>query len=331
MVIRHRLALTLTPLTFAALLVGCGGRTLAGNGTGTDTGAGTGADAGSRGGTTGTDSGTGSGPTTGPNGCVEVDVPAYGQTCKTAADCTVIPTGTICPSQCYCRGTGTAINNAAYAVIMAGPAAEAWDTCHCAVQSVVLCVAGQCALCDSSADAPPECGDAGLGEDGGVDDDGGFDDGGVIIGPSCPEPSTVQSGGACSPVGTECTGTYRLCNGATSNAPCTCDTAGWICPGVACGDDAGPPTSACAVGATCAQGETCTMPGAGPCDSDVRLFCADTDQGEGAYAVQSFPCSSTSGSCGWGDTGNGCSESCSCQNGSMVCTGDCPDGGLASP
>jgi hypothetical protein len=70
----------------------------------------------------------------------------------------------------------------------------------------------------------------------------------------------------------------------------------------------------------------CTLSAAGPCSSDVTLICGPM----GTYIVGGYPCGfNNSTSCGFGS--GSCSESCDCTNGQMVCTGDCPDGGLASP
>ena len=229
MVIVHRLSLTLAPLTLAALLSACGGKTVLITGTEPGAEPGSETDSGTGGGTIGVDSGTRDASRTGPNGCVDVELPAGGQDCNTASDCTVIPTGYICPSQCLCRGTGTAVNNTTYESIMAGPASEAWDTCHCAVDSALVCVDHICTLCGSGPDEPLECGDGGvIGYDSGIDYDGSIDyeggieydgsieyDGGVIIedgGVSppgqCPDESTIANGKPCATDGLECTGPY---------------------------------------------------------------------------------------------------------------------------
>ena len=80
------------------------------------------------------------------------------------------------------------------------------------------------------------------------------------------------------------------------------------------------------------SGETCTQTGEGPCYSDVLLVCSE-ENGQGVFRVQSFPCHKAGPACGFGSSGpqGDCSESCSCLDGSMVCTGNCPDAGLRSP
>jgi hypothetical protein len=86
-------------------------------------------------------------------------------------------------------------------------------------------------------------------------------------------------------------------------------------------------------------GITCTLAAAGPCGSDERLVCAvdttnpDSPSHETIWSLDGFPCDSASSiGCGFGSTGNpGCSESCGCQDGLEVCTGDCADGGPANP
>ena len=223
---------------------------------------------------------------------------------------------------------------------MAGPASEAWDTCHCAVDSALVCVDHICTLCGSGPDEPLECGDGGvIGYDSGIDYDGSIDyeggieydgsieyDGGVI---------PIEDGGV-SPPGTvpRRARRFRERQAVRDRRPRVHRTLP-VSPSrrhhavhlhrvaLGCEIYSCPPQPACAVGAVCAQGETCTMTSAGPCGSDVLLYCADTDQGMGAYKVQSFPCSSGGVSCGWGGTG-GCSESCTCQNDSMVCKRTAP-------
>ncbi len=230
---------------------------------------------------------------------------------------------------------GTAVNITTYASLMAGPAAEAWNTCHCAVEAVLLCIEGQCTLCGSGSDEPPECGDggtrgedAGVGEDSGVigSDGGVIGDGGVTPPGDCPDESTIVNGRPCATEGLECTAPYS-CPSPYDTTQCACTSSHWDCEYHHC-----PEQPQCEVGASCAgtTAWSCTMTGAGPCGSDVYLVC-QKGTAEPTYIVESFPCSSTGTSCGWGNTTNGCSESCSCENGSMVCTGDCPDGGLASP
>ena len=83
-------------------------------------------------------------------------------------------------------------------------------------------------------------------------------------------------------------------------------------------------SGACELGGNCEPHETCTLLRQGPCKSDVQLQCSEA----GVYEVGSFPCSGNVTGCGSGGT---CNESCNCEDGSMVCTGDCPDAGLSMP
>jgi hypothetical protein len=110
--------------------------------------------------------------------------------------------------------------------------------------------------------------------------------------------------------------------------------AGDVSPPIEQLDAIAPPSEACIVGGACeTMGTSCTIAGAGPCDSDERLVCDGALQ----FAVDSFPCTtSPDEGCGFGTSsgsggGGGCSESCSCQDGLEVCTGDCPDGGPSDP
>ncbi len=166
-------------------------------------------------------------------------------------------------------------------------------------------------------------------------DEGGVtptDDATVTIPPSdvCPEPSTIEAGEACASVGLSCTGSYDYCSPPNDTTHCTCESTGWACESHSCPE--GPPTTACEVGGACTEDEgggECILGGAGPCDSDAVLLCVD-----GVWEVSYFRCDVTAPSCGWATEGpgGGCSESCTCEEGGlMVCTGDCPDGGLASP
>jgi hypothetical protein len=79
--------------------------------------------------------------------CVQVDVSTYDRSCKTAADCIYIQTGTVCRGDCAC---GNALVNAdGKAKYM--NTLEPLALLHCACYSgpMVQCVQGQCAA------APP--------------------------------------------------------------------------------------------------------------------------------------------------------------------------------
>jgi len=144
-------------------------------------------------------------------------------------------------------------------------------------------------------------------------------------------------------VGQGCAPIPAVCQGAPS-----CGCMGCVCGSATCSEIDGATElvcnrgdAACTVGAPCEGGSTptCTMTGQGPCGSDVVLACSRTN-GQWAFQVQSFPCGAGSQSCGWAtSTGvlgsneptSSCAESCSCQCGLMVCTGNCPDAGTGLP
>jgi hypothetical protein len=89
--------------------------------------------------------------------------------------------------------------------------------------------------------------------------------------------------------------------------------------------DAGVIGASCVLGGDCEPGSVCTNLGAGPCDSDQQLSCGPS----ALWIADGFPCSSSIPSCGFGS--GSCNETCDCENGLMVCTGDCPDAGPANP
>jgi hypothetical protein len=91
-------------------------------------------------------------------------------------------------------------------------------------------------------------------------------------------------------------------------------------------EDAGLASGPCVLGGACSpSASTCTNAGVGPCSSDQRLMCDPS----GHFVSNGFPCNAQVPGCGWGS--GTCNESCTCTNGLMDCTGNCPDGGLASP
>ena len=149
----------------------------------------------------------------------------------------------------------------------------------------------------------------------------------------CPGPTVVQPQGACGTPGMLCSSQPTQCAG-TVTLQCTCAAGQWSCGDFGCSVPT-PPPDVCAVNGKCSVlGEGCTLASQGPCGSDVLLQCSPAT---GLYEVLDFPCSTGSGGagvtgCGWGGAGpGGCTESCQCTNGSMVCMGTCPDGGLAMP
>jgi hypothetical protein len=151
-------------------------------------------------------------------------------------------------------------------------------------------------------------------------------------------------GSAAAVVGQGCAPVPAVCQGAAS-----CGCMGCVCGSASCSQtQMGGATdlvctigdAACREGAPCQGGptETCTMTGQGPCFSDVVLVCAQT-HGQWVFQVRSFPCGPGAESCSWaaatGVLGSAptstCAESCSCQCGLMVCTGNCPDAGTGLP
>jgi hypothetical protein len=69
------------------------------------------------------------------------------QSCSTAADCTLVTTGTVCSNSCDCGDTP--ISNSALAQYQADVASITFnEACPCASAGVVDCVSGTCTLCD---------------------------------------------------------------------------------------------------------------------------------------------------------------------------------------
>jgi hypothetical protein len=198
--------------------------------------------------------------------------------------------------------------------------------------------------------------DAGLAIDPGASDDtGAADDSSTrddsSVGPNggddadpgtggCPTSDIVFAlGSSCDWVGT-CTVALDVCDASVAGlTQCVC-TDGTVQltddEGIACSSDpvdastTTPPSGGCNLGAFCTgAGSTCTNAGAGPCGSDQRLLCGSG----GVYEADGFPCDTSPNlGCGFGTAGpNGCSETCGCQNGLEICTGNCPDAGPASP
>jgi hypothetical protein len=97
-----------------------------------------------------------------------VPASSLSQSCSTAADCTVVTTGTVCSNSCDCGNTP--ISNSALAQYDADVASITFnEACPCAFPGVVDCVNGTCTLCD----APGSGGctasiDAGPSSDGGA-------------------------------------------------------------------------------------------------------------------------------------------------------------------
>jgi hypothetical protein len=183
--------------------------------------------------------------------------------------------------------------------------------------------------------------DASAGDDTSVGPNGG-DDSSPGTG-SCPTQSTIFTlGSSCDWAGT-CTVALDVCDASVAGlTECVCTEGTVQLPdgeGIGCASDPVDasiptlPSGGCNLGAFCSgTGSTCTNSGAGPCGSDQRLRCG----AGGVYEADGFPCDEGSSvSCGFGMAGGngnpGCSESCSCENGSMVCTGNCPDAGPGSP
>jgi hypothetical protein len=319
-------------LGVAAVVASCGGKTVLITGVIYDAGS------------SGGDSGDGVTVDPGSGGCVDVVVTSAARSCAVDSDCTFARSGTLCAGGCSCAVDP--VNQAASARIATELASAGIEPCRCAFAYAVVCSEGECAACTGGASEPSACAIGGTDggvilDDGGVDYDGGFEDdsgiiildggidydGGVILddgGAPCPSTSEVWNGASCDADGLDCVGEDYEC-GVFTLTDCSCQGRRWSCPIVVC-VDAGPP-SMCEVGASCTAGTSCTLTGAGPCDSDALLECKT-----GAMVPVKFPCNAGTPGCGWAGTGpDGCSESCECQSGSMTCTGNCPDAGLSQP
>jgi len=136
------------------------------------------------------------------------------------------------------------------------------------------------------------------------------------IPPTEPCPSRIVAGATCQFVGT-CTVQY--CS-PTQPLLCTCEEGAWDCPGAAdCS-----PGAECTLGAQClAPEKTCVIAGGGPCGSDTRLVCSP----DMAYVPYDSLCDEHATSCTsispGQDGGPGCTQSCSCADRVMACSG-CP-------
>jgi len=143
---------------------------------------------------------------------------------------------------------------------------------------------------------------------------------GCIVGPptGCPIASAVVTGASCAGDGQTCQGTVT-CNGQSTLESCTCNQGAWLCPSAHC---AVPPVECVPAGPCPTAGYSCTLAGGGPCGSDEALTCGS----DGVFHVTGYPCTDEGSGCG---TAGACTQSCTCTNGSEVCTmsGDCADAG----
>ena len=159
---RSRLHVLIAALSLVGLFAACGGKV---------TGGASGGDGGGGGGTGGSGSSSGGSGSSGSGGsggsCVTVPASSLSRTCSTAADCTVVTTGTVCPDSCDCGNT--AISNSALAQYEADVASIPFgEACPCPSPGVVDCVNGTCTLCDT-----PGSGACTVAVDAGPSSDGG--------------------------------------------------------------------------------------------------------------------------------------------------------------
>lgn len=173
-----RLQALMAALSLLGLLAACGGQVSGGGTAGDRTGDGGTGNGGSSGGggssgssgssSSGSGSGSG-GTTTGGSGgsCVTVPASSFSRSCSTAADCTLVTTGTLCSGSCDCGDTP--ISNAALGQYNADVASITFDECPCAFPGVAACVNGTCTRCGApgSAACAPSV-DAGPSSDGGA-------------------------------------------------------------------------------------------------------------------------------------------------------------------
>ena len=288
MTLRSRLALRLVPVALAALVAACGGKTIADPAAGDD-----------QNGATPPVSGPPSEGTTvtvpgvDAAACVDLEVTAADLPCAADQDCQLVLTGTACPGfipdqlceSAAANRAGAARIAAALASVPQGhDAGFPPDFCDIVV-GTARCIAGQCTDCDPFGRGPAGC-----------NDDGGLNPTDAAVSPpvdTCPDPSTIESGGACASVGQSCTGNYQYCSSPNNTTSCTCEATGWACESHSCPE--GPPTD-CAIGGACVEGDGngCMLYGEGPCNSNVILMCVN-----GTYRIGSWACDVTAPSCGW--------------------------------
>jgi hypothetical protein len=97
------------------------------------------------------------GPNTIVSECVDLDPSKWDQSCETDADCSLVPSGTLCSGYtCSCpSGTVSSAVQAQYdaAVASVQPGSSG---CGCPVTGTARCISGQCVFC------PASFGDGGL-------------------------------------------------------------------------------------------------------------------------------------------------------------------------
>jgi hypothetical protein len=126
---RGRLHPVLLTLSFLGLAAACGGK-VAGGDTAGDGGKGNGGDSG--------------------GACVTVLPSAFSQSCNTAADCTVVQTGTLCQNSCDCGNT--VISTASLTQYNAAVQSIDFSGCPCPSPAQPECVNGTCTLCEPGED-----------------------------------------------------------------------------------------------------------------------------------------------------------------------------------
>ncbi len=208
---RHRLA-SLVPLFAVVLLGACGGKTTGGTGGGEggESSSGSSAPGGS-----GSGSSVGSATASGSGSCVDVTVPPSALTCESDSDCTIVATGQLCSTSCFCPLSP--VNNASAAGIRAQyPVQTGGIACGCLIDGAPRCLSGVCTLCSGGPDDPSGCNDGGISTG---------DDSGIVIG--VPDAST----GTC--VEIDLSDYSTTCNTASD---CISINTGSVCDGsCACG------------------------------------------------------------------------------------------------
>jgi hypothetical protein len=93
------------------------------------------------------------------NGCVNVDVSTYDQSCVQDSDCIDVTTGVLCPDRCQCGGS--TINRSEQARYQAATASITGPPCHCPAEGIPQCIQSKCTLCPFGPNPPPGCPDGG--------------------------------------------------------------------------------------------------------------------------------------------------------------------------
>jgi len=101
-------------------------------------------------------------------------------------------------------------------------------------------------------------------------------------GGTCPSPSAVANGGACTSAGQTCAATFDEC-GSPTTVDCTCTNGGWACPSFA-----GPGcVVACPLTDEVQPGQSCSLPAQGPCTVPLTYTGCDGIALTGSCSCQS--------------------------------------------